>query len=446
MRTVHSILFFLFSMVASAQQELLLNTLPDLWHASSLNPAFFPADKRIAIGLPGLALDAAHSGDITYRDLFVKKNGRTAIDFGNVIQQLDDNNEAFFDQRIETLSLGLRLPGKLVLSAAHANRLTGSIAYPKSLPELIWNGNAPYIGKTVEVGLDANVFDWNEWSVGVSKSFLGLRIGARAKVLSGISALRTDPTRAKASLFTSSDIYQLTLNTDYAFHASSLISAIDTAGLGFDLDLADLGKRSLFSRNTGFAFDLGAQFSLLDERLTLSAAALDLGGKITWKEQANYFHSKGAYTYDGVTFPGADLLNNGENLDFGNKLDTLNDLFQFKKTASEFKTALPTRYYLGGTLRLTETWSVGLSVFHQTNESDRRNTAVGGSLRWKPMHWVSLGAMYSVNDRSAANLGFHAALTPGPVQVYFTSDNLLGAFSVKNSPAVNLRAGVALVL
>ena len=65
-------------------------------------------------------------------------------------------------------------------------------------------------------------------------------------------------------------------------------------------------------------------------------------------------------------------------------------------------------------------------------------------MRWLPLRWLSLGAMYSVNDRSAANLGFHLAVTPGPVQFYFLSDNLLNAFTLKSSSAANLRAGLAM--
>ena len=71
--------------------------------------------------------------------------------------------------------------------------------------------------------------------------------------------------------------------------------------------------------------------------------------------------------------------------------------------------------------------------------------ALGASARWKPLNWCSIGAMYSVNKQSAANLGLHLVLTPGPLQVYFTSDDVLYAFSIKNSSTVNFRAGISLI-
>ncbi|MCY7327894.1 MAG: DUF5723 family protein, partial [Saprospiraceae bacterium] len=110
----------LFAFQLSAQQELMLQTLPDLWHATSINPALFPANKRIAIGLPAYSLDASHSGDITYNDLLRKAGDRNVIDFGQVIDKLEPENTLHFDQRIETFSFGLRLPGNWSIQAGHA--------------------------------------------------------------------------------------------------------------------------------------------------------------------------------------------------------------------------------------------------------------------------------------------------------------------------------------
>ncbi|MDO8368028.1 MAG: DUF5723 family protein [Saprospiraceae bacterium] len=432
-----------FSLQLSAQQELMLHSLPDVWHSTATNPAFFPEDKHFAIGLPGIGLDAAHSGEVSYKDIFVKSDGRTQIDFTNALAKLDPVNTVFFEQRIETASVGFRLPGKIWLQAGHANRLSGAITYPKTLPSMIWDGNAQYIGQTVDIALQTDISNWNEWSVGLAKGFGNFNIGARAKYLSGITSLLTDANRQKATITTSDDIYQLSLSTDYAFYSSSLISAFDTAGLGFDLTIGELHGKA-FSKNTGFAFDLGVQYKV-NEQITLDLAVLDLGGKITWKEQSNYFASQGDYQYDGVTLPGADIINGSDSLDFATKLDTLNDIFKFKKTAQEFETTLPLRGYLGGNYAFGSRWIFGLGAYFQKRAEEKATVAVGASARWKPLKWFSLGAMYSVNERSAANLGFHLVFKPGPVQLYFASDNVLNAFTVKSSPAVNFRTGLSLI-
>lgn len=426
----------------NAQQELMLHTLPDLWHAGSVNPAFFPEGKRFAIGLPGYSLDAAHSGDITYNDILRKDGDRTIIDLGNVIGKLDPENEVYFDQRIETFSLGLRSrDDKWALQLGHAIVLSGWVNYPKDLAEVLWNGNAPYVGETLEIGPQTDIFDWQEWNAGISRRLGNFTLGARVKFLTGVSALITEPGRNTMRVYTDPDIYQLTLTTDYAFHSSSIISAIDTAGLGFDFVTSSFGKKASFD-NSGVAFDLGLQ-AKLSERLSVNAAILNLGGVISWEKNANLFSSKNQYTYEGGAFPGTDIINGSDDIDFEDKLDTLNDIFQFQKTSETFQSTLPLRVLAGATYKFSEKWHFGLNAYFQ-DTNNRTNTAVGVSVRWLPARWLSLGAMYSANSRSSSNLGFHVAVTPGPVQLYLLSDNLLNAFSLKNSPAINLRAGAAL--
>lgn len=426
-----------------AQQELMLHQQSQLWHASSTNPAFFPLDKKIAVGAPSYGLDAAHSGKITYNDLLRRDGDRTVLDLGKALDKLEPENELFYDQRFELLSLGIRLPANTYLQAGFATRLNATVNYPKSLAELFWNGNAPYIGQTLEVGLSTTSFEWHELSFGLAHQFgKKLTFGGRAKYLSGISSLKTEDEHRQVSVYTDPDIYQLTLQSDYAFYSSKTISAIDTAGLGFDLVSNQL--KNGFSANTGWAFDLGVQWRL-GERLTLDASVLDLGGTISWKENTNYFQSKGTFIYNGIEIPGTDIINGTtDSLDFTAALDSLNDVFQFQKTPSEFTTNLPTRLYLGATFRLTERWSVGGVVHHQYSERRSANS-FGVNAQWAPLRWLSIGAMYSVNDKSAANLGFSLILRPGPVQLYVLSDNALNAVTPYGSSAVNFRFGGALV-
>ncbi|TNE47116.1 MAG: hypothetical protein EP344_19815 [Bacteroidetes bacterium] len=429
--------------IAFGQQELILHQETDIWQSNALNPALFPKEKRFVIGLPSFGLDASHSGDITYNDLLRRQGDRTILDLGKAIDKLEPENDGHYDQRFETFSLGLRLPGNWFLQAGHAVRINAALRYPKALAELIWNGNAPYIGQNLNVGFSTTTFDWNELSIGLSRRFgTSLSIGARAKFLSGISSLQTDDQRRAIQVYTDPDIYQLTLQTDYAFHSSSIVSAIDTSGLGFDLALNEL--KNGFSANTGWAFDLGVQLQA-GERLTLRASVLDLGGSISWKKNSNYFYSNGSFTYDGVVIPGTDIINGTtDSLDFTAALDTLNDALDFQKTPEAFTSALPTRYYVGGNFKLNDRWSVGAVLMHQSSEA-RSATSFGINARWAVLNWLSLGTMYSVNDHSVTNVGLSIYAHPGPVQVFILSDNALNAITPYGSAAVNFRFGGAIV-
>ncbi len=437
-------IFFIFILKTQAQQELMLHSLPNLWHANALNPAFFPHEKRIAIGLPGIGIDAAHSNNVAYNDLFVKNGNTTKLDFGALIANLEDQNDIFYEHRIETISLGLKLPKGFHVMGGHATRMSASMTYPKDLPELLWkgNGDSSLIGKVLDIAPTAQIALWNEWSLGLSKKIGIVTVGAKLKYLTGLAAIKTDSDHRKTSFYTNPDIYQLELETDYGFHSSEIVSALDTAGYGFDLKLAELPQK-LFSKNKGIAFDLGVHVKFSD-RVTVSASALDLGSMIKWTEQANYFKSQGKYTYNGVNIPSTTLINGGDSLSFDQKLDTLNDIFKFQKTAESFETQLPTRFYLGGRFMLTQKWVFSANLFHQRSD-DSQTTAFGVGAQFMPLKWLSVGAMYSINDRDVANVGFHVSAKPGPVQLYLTSDNLLNAFTFKSGNAANVRLGAALV-
>jgi len=433
-------LFFAGEIVA--QQELMLNSLPDVWHSNSVNPAFYPKNKRFFIGLPAYSIDLSHSGDIAYKDIFREDGDRTVIDLDNAIGKLEPENEVFFDQRIETVSLGIRSKNDLWgLQVGHAILFNGWVKYPKELAELLWYGNAPYVGRTLQIGPQTDISDWHEWNVGLSRRLGKVNLAARFKYLTGANALQSDDTRTQISVYTDPDIYQLTLKTNYTFNSSSIVEAIDTSGFGYDFNVNSFGGAPS-SQNGGFAFDLGFDANL-SENLSINASVLNLGGKINWKRTAASFITNEEYTYEGAEISGLDIINGSDSLDFDAQLDTLNDIFQFRKTEiSGWETELPLRIFAGLNFKLSEKWSLGVTGMYQ-NHYNRTNTALGVSARWQPIKWLSLGGMYSANSRSASNLGFHLMLQPGPVQVYVMSDNLLNGFSPRSSPAVNFRVGGA---
>ncbi|MEZ4891432.1 MAG: DUF5723 family protein [Saprospiraceae bacterium] len=154
----------------------------------------------------------------------------------------------------------------------------------------------------------------------------------------------------------------------------------------------------------------------------------------------------GDYEYEGTVFRGTDIINGADSLSFNLTLDTLNDVFNFEKTPTEFTSKLPLRGYFGAQYTFSRRLEFGVNGYFSKPENSDANYAVGLSARWHLKQWFSVGTMYSVNDRSAANVGFHVLLKLLPLQMYFATDNLFNAFSIKKSPAVNLRAGVALML
>ena len=84
-------------------------------------------------------------------------------------------------------------------------------------------------------------------------------------------------------------------------------------------------------------------------------------------------------------------------------------------------------------------------MLHHQNSENRSATSVGVSAHWSPLKWLTVGGMYGVNDRSAANIGLSIVVKPGPLQLFVLSDNVLNAVTPYGSAAVNFRFGGALV-
>lgn len=428
----------------AAQQEMMLSHITESWQFNSISPSFFPEGKRVAIGLPALGLDAFHSGSLSYNDFFRKENGNNLIDLDQAIGQLEDENTIVYRQRIETASLGIRLPGKgkTALSLSHAIRINSNTTYQRELVQLLWQGNAQFIGQTIEVAPTTNTYNWHEVDLGISRKFGPVRVGAKARYLMGVSALNTDANARSLSVYTNPDIYQLQLTSNYGFYSAGLVSSIDTSGLGFDVTVDDLTSK-INKGSNGFAFDLGVSTHIGD-KIMLYASALDLGASIHWTE-TKYFKSNGTFAFDGATIPGADLINGSDSLDFSTQLDTLNDIFQFQQsTAADFSTTLPARYYAGGTFQVTKRVKLGASVYHESYK-EANQTAFGLSVQLKPVKWFEFGAIYTANRNKAANIGLQIGLHPGPVHFFLASDQVPGLLKPRGSSSVNLRTGMSVV-
>lgn len=134
-KIIFAVCLSFFSTFLPAQQELDVAQHARYLDSNATNPAFFPEKKSLAIGLPVFGWTPQVWRHYLPRCLC--KTRRKNLDFGNIINRLDPVNDLFFEQRNEVLNIGLKLPGKMLLHAGYANRLSGVFKYPKSLPELL---------------------------------------------------------------------------------------------------------------------------------------------------------------------------------------------------------------------------------------------------------------------------------------------------------------------
>lgn len=418
-----------------AQQDLSTHFMRHTWQANRTNPAFFP-EYGLVVGLPGVynGLKVEH---LTYNTLFsADAQGKQVLDIDAAIAGMEANNEIRNHLDIETLSFGARF-GSVGLSLSHTFRFNAFTRYPKTMPQLIWQGNAQFIGETVDFAPQLDLYGYQEFALGGMVD-LGpaVSVGGRAKLLWGAGTLSSEQHRLR--LNTDGEVYQLTLDADYRLNSSGALQYEGFDDVQTNFDFAAFSADRLTSGNLGFAFDLGAHVRL--GKLELAASVLDIGS-ITWKENVNNYNLQGNFEYEGLDFAQGIFE---DSTSFGSVLDTLQARYEIVETEEEFKTSLPTRFYLSATLRLRDNWTVGGLLFGERYR-DRTYAAAAVATNLQVLPVLNVGGIYAYRDGRFDNIGLNATVKLGPVQLLAATDNILTVFRPKDSNTANLRLGANLL-
>lgn len=409
-----------------------------LWHADHVGyrlPGTVP-DEGLVVQLPTIGIGLYNSG-FSYNDLIASTtNGVTTLDVPGTLGKMDEENSLLLQGTIQTLGVGWKMKNVWV-EVGHNVRYENFLDYPKDLFSVFFEGNAPYIGKTANLGLRVNSTLYNEFYAGVAGKIGPVNVGGRLKWLNGALAARTE--RSRLDLYTSDDVYQLTINSDYLIHTSPELDILQGEDTDLILDVDDLDFGQVITRNAGIAFDLGAEVDL-GERLNLSAAIMDIG-QIKWKDDVLSYHSNKSIQYDGFEFSSLFLE---DSLSLAGALDTLESLLEFDKTeGGSFKTTLPWSFQVGGRYRLTD--QIGLSaVFFGQKQATQTVKGVSLGAQFRPLSFLEAGIAYTIYEQTYTNLGLNLLFKLGPIRLYAASDNVISLFSANDNRFANGRAGIQL--
>ncbi|MEL6655374.1 MAG: DUF5723 family protein [Bacteroidota bacterium] len=421
------------SLTLSAQNDLSSLMLVNTWQNMNANPALQPSG--FTINLPGI-YNNLWVTNITFNDLLVEEGGRQVLDVSNAISQMEAQNILREDLDIETIGIGFQF-GALGLNIGHRLRFNALIDYPKTLAQLIWEGNAQFIGQTVEFGPAFDVTAYHEFALGASyKIGDNIKVGGRVKLLSGGANLNTG--NSELQLTTDDDIYQLRMDADYVVNSAGTLNYDGLRDVNVNFDFGNFSTDELFGGNSGMAFDLGIAVKL--NRLQIAVSAVDLGGEISWEENVNNYTLEGAYEFEGLDVA-QDLLDNEES--FGSIIDSLYDTYEPIETSQSYTTTIGAKYYFSGQYEIDEQISVGLIGF--TNDYRDINTtglAVTGSINFSPL--LRLGAFYGLRNERFDNLGVNATVSIGPARIILATDNIISAFRPKDANLANFRLGANL--
>lgn len=429
-----NVLLLFFSLITfsiAAQQEIGLHFAQDVWQSNRTNPAF-TTDKKWVISLPSFYFNT-QTENFSFSDLIGENDaGERVLNINTVIAQMEERNRLSENLSLQTLGLAYQL-GAITLSFDHSIRQNAIFNYPKTLAQLIWQGNAQFVGETVDLTHHLNLSAYHEFALGAAfRATDQLTVGVKAKLLSGIGDISTE--RGDLSLFTSDEVYQLSLTGDYLLHSASYLQFDGFDNFDLNFEFGEFKAKNLFSKNTGFAIDLGAKVQL--EKLQLAASVIDLGA-ITWKDNVNNYQFNETIEYNGLDI--AQAYVEGD-IDISAALDTLDQLFNPIETQNSYKTTLPTRFYMSGQYDVSEKLVVGV-LFNGVHFKEDFILTTAASVRYRLNKLLTVGGTYALIDQTYDNLGLNANVQLGPMQIYALSDNIISIFKEKYSNA-NIRVGM----
>ncbi len=429
-----TILFF-FAIISgislNAQHNLGIHMMNGLYQQSFHNPAMFP-DSNMVIALPSAFLNIYHSGGSLGDFITENESGESEIQIDELASKIGDENELVTNIDIHTFEFSIPVKD-FSFSIGHVFRNDFVLNYDRSFVQLLSDGNAQYIGETVEFGPSLDFQSYSEIRLGVGYRFANIKVGARLKILSGIGDI--SPVSNNAKLTTSDDIYQIQLESDYAINSAAYLDF--NVEDGFDWVGEDLSAGDFVSKNTGIAVDLGLS-AKLGNKLTASVGINDLGS-IKWSEGVKNFSSNVNKSYDSIF----DLMLDGDSLSVVNNFENLTEALEFRESNESYSTMLPMKVNAAITYQLTNSFSVGAaSQMINYDQQNYTSFSIGGNYNFRKN--FSAGVAY-VSHQDSNTIGVSLMGRIGPAQIFLVTDNIITAFDPINSQFGNVGAGFNLI-
>ena len=433
---------FLFVLIAclrvTAQSDFILSQQRFNPHILQVNPAFLP-EADFFLGMPVLSNAYANFGNnsFTYRDLVKRKNGSDSVyfDFDGLLSGMRQSNFINTTASVDWLSFGWK-EGRYYLSANITEKFNLRTRFSKNLINTAVNGNAQFIGQTVDLGnLYLNASHYREYGVGISRDFnCRFRLGITGKFLQGMENI--DIARSNVKLNTADVTFDLSGTSDILINTS-----------GIDEFSRDSLTRwtYLFNRgNRGWAIDLGGEY-LFSDNLSVYASVLDIG-QINWKyNPVNRYNQVPEFSFSGISIQQF-FTNNSDTIVNGVQqyLDSLGQLFSIQKSHNAYTSNLPGRFYLGGRYKFKSTNEFSALIYgNMFRGVVYPSVSAGFSKRFSEI--LEFNVNWSYHNHSLANLGTGVCFNLGLTQFQIATDNIIGLFGQYRTRSVNLRAGINLV-
>jgi hypothetical protein len=349
-----------------------------------------------------------------------------------VAENLPANNYLLLHGSVQPFAMAVKL-GRMQLGIGWRLPTFTYLSYSNRLAQLLWYGNGPFVGETLELGPDALSATYHEAYLHASLPIGDkIRIGGRLKQLSGIASLQV--AENGFSLYTDPEYYQVEIQTAYQVNLSTNFFLPTNLG-----DLRNPQNWQL-DNNRGMAFDLGLRYQFL-EKWELGVSLLDVGF-INWDAESTVsIRSEGSFRFEGLPF---EFFEGNEDFSLEQLGDSVIQTFAPDTLYQSFRTTLPRNLLIGLSWQPLRFVRVG-ALYREVQVKGERISSVSAhaSVFWRDR--LMAGLTYTYQPLFPDQLGLQFTGKLGPLQVFACSQNVLGAIRFQEAQTADFRVGVNLV-
>lgn len=421
------------SLVATAQQELTLHLMNNIYQSTHTNPALRGKNKVNVTLLSSYYAGVTNTG-FNYNQIVSQvetdETGQKILDIGKLYHNLNLSGRDYANLRMsmDIFALSFRA-GKGQFSLNISERFQSRLGYSDALLEAITTGNTP--GQTLQFGgYWLKGMHYREVGLGYNRQLLEddkLVVGGRIKTLFGMANVNTKKADLSIATADEADLYAITLNADMLVQTSGLETLEDD-------EIYYISN----TNNLGLGLDLGATYQY-NEKISFSGSIVDVGF-INWKDGITNYQSNGSFVFEGISNDSL-FAGGGMDIDMTQLMDSVSNSFEIVEDSSSYRTGLPTKMYLTGYYRVARNTKASVTIYTDFIGSFRRGMAIGISQRLG--RWLQAAATYSVRARSYNNLGVGLTLTTGAkgLQIYAVTDNIMAVANPGGAKMANIRTG-----
>lgn len=426
--------------ISKAQNSNTLYVMENVFQNQFNNPAFEPVSK-FTFNLASASAEVGFSGFALGRFIDFDGTGESeTLDPNDVVDNLRKNNELLVKVDATIFGVGFKVKSTAFQVSLRA-RSNFSFNLPQDLVRLAVEGNGEtFIDRPADLSnISLNLSSYAEF--GIAASFpVGnrLRLGGKVKFLSGFANIRTE--ESNLSLSTNDENYGLRIQGSYHYRTSGV--DIDNASASY-IGLLDSLAQFNF-QNTGIGFDFGFQLKLT-EKIKITGALLDLGA-IKWDNNSKSYQNDGFdFRYDGediFDYIDSDTSQNSQEV----ILDSLQMAIEAVEKDEAYTALLPTRLIGSFEYKLTNSNYVGGLINAEYVPGLKKiRPEIRAYYRLQLGKTLGLGLSNAFAFNSFINPGAALTFKLGIIQIFVSSDNILGLISPKSTRSASGAFGANLV-